>query len=210
MSGPDGPAPVPRTTREDWLRVAVDMLVSEGIGEVKALALGQRLGVSRSSFYWFFYDRQDLLNGLLDYWGATSTAAFLRHAGMEVPTVAAAVGNVFRLFVDVRLFDPRLDFAVRRRARRDGSVRRALDAVDAGRLGALAAMFEHHGYDAQEAMIRAQVFYWMQVDCYVLDLREPLEGRLARAPGYLLTLTGREPAPGEVEAFQDQARGRRA
>ena len=198
MSRADPPAPVPRTTREDWLRLAVDVLVSDGVGEVKVLSLGQKLGVSRSSFYWFFRDRQDLLDALLDHWGETNTAAFFRHAGMEAPTITAAVCHVFRLFLDRDLFDPRLDFAVRDWARRDGSVRRALDAADAGRLGALAAMFERHGYGVEEAETRARVLYWMQVGYYALDLREPLEGRLARVPGYLLALTGREPAPGEV------------
>ena len=201
MSRPEPPAPVPRTTREDWLRLAVDVLVSDGVGEVKVLSLGQKLGVSRSSFYWFFRDRQDLLDALLDHWGGTNTAAFFRHAGMEAPTITAAVCNVFRLFLDRDLFDPRLDFAVRDWARRDGSVRRALDAADAGRLGALAAMFERHAYGQEEAETRARVLYWMQVGYYALDLREPLEGRLARVPGYLLALTGREPAPGEVEAL---------
>ena len=206
MTRPETPAPVPRTGREDWLRVGLDVLVSEGIGEVKVLSLGQRLGVSRSSFYWFFRDRQDLLDALLDRWGETNTAAFFRHAGMGAPTITAAVCNVFRLFVDPRLFDPRLDFAVRDWARRDGSVRRALDAADAGRLGALAAMFERHGYGAEEAETRARILYWMQVGYYALDLREPLEGRLARVPGYLLALTGREPAPGEAEALAEYAR----
>ena len=68
------------------------------------------------------------------------------------------------------------------------------------RVGALAAMFERHGYGPEEAETRARVLYWMQVGYYALDLREPLEGRLARVPGYLLALTGREPLPGEVEA----------
>lgn len=206
MSRADAPTPVPRTTRQDWVRVALDVLVSEGIGEVKVLALGQRLGVSRSSFYWFFRDRQDLLDALLDRWGETNTAAFFRHAGMDAPTITAAVCNVFRLFVDPALFDSRLDFAVRDWARRDGSVRRALDTADAGRVGALAAMFERHGYGQEEAETRARVLYWMQVGYYALDLREPLEGRLARVPAYLLALTGREAGPGEVEALAAHAR----
>ena len=194
---PNG-GPVPRTLRQDRLRVAVDVLVSEGFGEVKVLALGQRLGVSRSSFHWSFRERQDLL----DHRNAAS-AAFVCQAGMEAPTITAAVWDVFRLFVDLGLFGPRLDFAVRDWARRDGSVRRTLDAADAARLGALAARFEWHGYGTEEAETRARVLYWMQAGYYALDLREPLEGRLARVPGYL---PGREAAPGEVEAFARRAR----
>jgi AcrR family transcriptional regulator len=50
-----------KVTREDWLRVAMDLLVSDGVSEVKVLTIGERLGVSRSSFYWYFKSRKDLL-----------------------------------------------------------------------------------------------------------------------------------------------------
>ena len=39
-----------KVTPEDWLNVARDVLVSEGVAEVKVIALGERLGGSRSSF----------------------------------------------------------------------------------------------------------------------------------------------------------------
>jgi AcrR family transcriptional regulator len=38
------------------------------------VALGARLGVSRSSFYWYFESRQDLLDALLDAWEVRNTA----------------------------------------------------------------------------------------------------------------------------------------
>ncbi|MCV2868883.1 TetR/AcrR family transcriptional regulator [Defluviimonas sp. WL0002] len=46
------------------LAVAKELLVSEGVAEVKVLAIGERLGVSRSSFYWYFKSRRDLMRCL--------------------------------------------------------------------------------------------------------------------------------------------------
>lgn len=57
-----------KATREDWLRVAMDVLVSDGMSEVKVLTISQRLDVSRSSFYWYFKSRKDLMNQLLAEW----------------------------------------------------------------------------------------------------------------------------------------------
>ena len=39
-----------KATRDDWLKVALDTLISEGVDQVKVLPLGNKLGVSRSSF----------------------------------------------------------------------------------------------------------------------------------------------------------------
>ena len=53
-----------KATRADWLNTARDVLVSKGVAEVKVLMLSRRLKVSRSSFYWYFTNRQDLLDHL--------------------------------------------------------------------------------------------------------------------------------------------------
>lgn len=197
----DGPAPGGniKVTRDDWLNVAMDVLVSDGVEQVKVLPLGERLGVSRSSFYWYFKSRQDLLDALLDHWQQTNTAALVRQANAPADSITTAVCNVFRCFVDNQLFNTRLDFAVREWARRSGPVRRVLDISDDKRLKALTAMFARHGYETEEAAIRARVLYYMQIGYNLAELNEPLEERLKLVPQYLLAFTGRQPAGPEVE-----------
>ena len=53
-----------RGSREGWLEAAYDTLVREGVEAVKILPLAERLGLSRTSFYWFFKDRDALLAAL--------------------------------------------------------------------------------------------------------------------------------------------------
>ncbi len=195
------PAGNVKVTREDWLNVAMDLLVSEGVSEVKVLTIGTRLGVSRSSFYWYFRSRKDLLDQLLGEWERTNTGILVRHSEMPADTITAAVCNLFRCFVSPWDFNHRLDFAVREWARRDGSVRRVIDRSDAARTRAVAAMFERHGFEPHEAEIRARVLYYMQIGYYALDLAEPLEERLTRVEGYLFAFTGVRPRPEEVAAF---------
>ena len=69
-----------RTTREDWIQIALDTLISEGVDSVKVLVLAQKLDCARSSFYWYFKNRTDLLDSLLDYWQITNTRALVTSA----------------------------------------------------------------------------------------------------------------------------------
>ena len=62
-----------KATRDDWLDVALNALASDGVDHVTVLSLSERLGVSRSSFYWYFKNRDELLDALLDRWDQLNT-----------------------------------------------------------------------------------------------------------------------------------------
>ncbi|WP_108882951.1 TetR family transcriptional regulator [Anderseniella sp. Alg231-50] len=194
-----------KVTRQDWLNVAMDILISDGVEQVKVLTVGERLNVSRSSFYWYFKSRQDLLNALLQHWDETNTAALVHQSETPADTITGAICNVFRCFVDDSLFNTWLDFAIRDWARRSGSVRRVLDQSDETRLAALEAMFARYDYPAAEALTRARVLYYMQIGYNLAELNEPMSQRLKMVPHYLHAFTGLQPAPGEVEALRDYA-----
>lgn len=191
-----------KVTREDWLNVARDILISEGVGQVKVLGIAERLDVSRSSFYWYFKSRKDLLNQLLDDWNKTNTGIMIRHTEMPAETITGALNNFFRCVVDPEGFNHQLDFAVREWSRRDGSVRRVIDRADTSRHAAIAKMFERYGYEAQEADIRSRVLYYQQIGYYALDLAETLEERLTRVAGYLYCFSGVQPSTEEIAEFK--------
>ena len=191
-----------KVTREDWLNVARDVLVSDGVAEVKVLALGTRLEVSRSSFYGYFKSRKHLLNELLEEWENRNTRTIVENTAAPAASISEAVCNFFRCFLDPDLFDRGLDFAIREWSRRDGAVRQRIDAADATRLKAVADMFARFGYSDYDADIRARILYFMQLGYHALELREPMEARLARLEGYLRGFTGTEPDAGAVAAFR--------
>jgi AcrR family transcriptional regulator len=200
-----------KVTREDWLNVARDILVSDGVAEVKVLAIGHRLDVSRSSFYWYFKSRKHLLEELLDDWEERNTKTIVQACRAPAASITEAVCNFFRCFMDTDLFDQGLDFAIREWSRRDGGVRQRIDAADAARLRAVSAMFERFGYPADDADTRGRILYFMQLGYHALELRETMEARMGRLEGYLRGFTGTEPdakAVAEFRAFVDRL-GRR-
>lgn len=211
----DDPARAPlvgnvKVTKEDWLNIARNVLVDEGVGEIKILTLAEKLGVSRSSFYWYFENRRDLLEALLQGWEARNTKTLVSKCGQQSRTISEAACNFFRCFVDTSQFDHGLDFAVREWARRDLAVRARIDLADQTRLQAVTGMFLRHGYDPYDAECRARILYYMQIGYHALDVRESIDVRLRRVEGYLKGFTGKDADPHALADFRDFALSQRS
>jgi AcrR family transcriptional regulator len=205
-----GAYPQTKATREDWLRGALATLIEDGVERVKVQSLARELAVSRSSFYWYFRSRQDLLDRLLALWRDKNTRGIVEQAQRPAVSIVEGVLHIFECWTDPARFDPRLDFAVRDWARRSRPVRRIVHEADDERVEAIRALFFRHGYGATEAFIRARVLYFMQIGYYALEVKEPLKRRLSYVPDYLKSFTGCEPLAEDVERFERMTRRRRA
>jgi AcrR family transcriptional regulator len=191
-----------KATRDDWLGAAQAALIRDGVDTVKVLALAAQLDVSRSSFYWYFKNRDELLAALLDQWEERNTRSIVRQSTLEADCINEAACNFFRCFIDPALFDRGLDFAVRAWARQDAEVRLRIDAADHTRLQALEAMFMRYGCAPAEADWRARMIYFMQLGYHALEVQETMEVRLGRLPGYLEGFTGRVPSQKVIDDFK--------
>lgn len=191
-----------KVSRDDWLDAARDVLISEGAAQVKVLRIAHELEVSRSSFYWYFRDRRDLLVALLTAWDDTNTGIIEAHCAMPAEGIAEAILNLFKAFLTCEGFDHRLDFAVREWARWSGEVKAAVARADTARLESIAAMYARHGFGAAEADMRARVLYYMQIGYYALDLAESIDERLARVAGYVEGFGGGTADSAVLERFE--------
>ncbi len=190
-----------KVTHQDWLKFARDVLVNEGVGEIKILDLAERMGVSRSSFYWYFQDRSDLMNALLAEWEDRNTAQIVAHCQMPAETITHGLCNFFRCFIDPGKFDRGLDFAVREWSRRDPELRERVDAADADRIEAVIKLYEQFGYEPQDADARARILYFMQLGYHALEVREDMVTRMSRVEPYIRGFTGQEPDADAIAEF---------
>jgi AcrR family transcriptional regulator len=186
-------------SRAEWLDAALDTLRNDGIDQVRVLTLAQRIGVSRSSFYWYFQSRENLLDEIIGTWSARNTASIVERARRPSATITAAVLGIFECWTDERFFDPKLDFAVRAWATRDVAIEAAVVSADQTRLDAIDAMFARHGFE--DSVVRARVLYYTQVGYYALGIDEPISARVGYAPDYLRVLTGRDASASELADF---------
>lgn len=190
-----------RGSREGWLDAGYQALIEGGIDAVKILPLAKRLNLSRTSFYWFFEDREALLAALIDGWEDRTTKPLVDATTQYAESVAEAMLNVLTCFLAANVFDSRLEFAVRSWALQDEQVAARVHAADDARLDALTRMMARWGHDPVEADVRARTIYLVQIGYISMQAQEDIETRLARIPLYVKIYSGREPEPREIARF---------
>ncbi len=158
----------PPTSEEAWLTAAYDALTESGVEAVKIMPLAKNLGVSRTSFYWHFKDREALLEAIIRHWEDKNTGNLVARTQAYAGNVFEAIFNLFDCWLDEALFDSRLDLAIRNWARNDADLQIRLDKADARRETAMAQMLHRFGY-APETAFGAGAYHDLHPDRLYLD-----------------------------------------
>ena len=187
--------------RFDWLLVALELFITEGIDAVRITRLANELGVTRGSFYWHFTNRDDLIESLVAYWRDKNTSVIVE-AVSSATSLSDGIFNFFDTCVDNNQFDPRLDLAIREWARRSKDIRQQIDQADETRVKAIAGLFSRYAYPMPEAFIRARVIYFAQIGFYALDVKESLSTRLGYTEAYYECFTGKTLSPTLADSFR--------
>ena len=193
-----------RGSAELWLEAAYDSLLEAGVDAVKILPLAKRLNLARTSFYWYFKDREALLEALLARWRDRNTGSIVQRSEAYAETIAEAVLNVFDCWLDRSLFDAPFEFAVRSWAIQSPKLQREVQLADDARLAALSRMFHRFGYDEISADVRARTIYLVQIGYISMQSEEALALRMQRIPHYVETFTGRAPETREMNRFRSR------
>ena len=183
---------VPKIPAATWVETARDVLIDEGIDAVKVDRLAQRLGVTRGGFYHHFVDRADLLARLLRLWQDTVSFVPAGAAPRTPKAALAAIDVLVEGLISESGYAPRFDMAVRAWAHADAEVSRAVEVADTARLASLERIFAALGCKAQEARIRARVFYFHQIGYYAIGVKETAKQRRKLLGNYLEILCGEE------------------
>lgn len=190
-----------RGSQEGWLEAAYDSLLESGVDSVKILPLAKKLNLSRTSFYWFFKDREELLNALILRWRDRNTGGIVKQAEAYAETLAEAMLNVFDCWLDQRLFDSKLEFAVRSWALQSEEIQAEVLEADRVRMEAIAGMFKRFGLAENPADVRARTTYLVQIGYISMQSKESVAVRMTRIPEYIAIYTGETPEQRELDRF---------
>ena len=193
-----------RGSKELWLEAAYQLLIEGGIDNVRILSLAKMLKLSRTSFYWFFKDREALLDALLLLWQEKNTSSLLRQAQAPAASLADATLNLFDCWLDNKLFDSILEHAIRSWGVQSPAVAQALKKADTLRMEAIKLMFIRHGSEPLVADVRSRALYLTQIGYISMNTQEDTATRLLRVPSYVAIFSGALPSQQELENFQQR------
>lgn len=190
-----------RGSPEGWLEAAYEALLESGVDSVKILPLAKKLNLSRTSFYWFFKDREELLDALIARWREKNTGNLVKRTEAYAESLAEAMLNVFDCWLDKTLFDSQFEFAVRSWALQSPEILAEVQQADQLRLEALTRMFMRFGLDEASADVRARTTYLVQIGYISMQSREEIALRMKRIPEYIAIYTGQVPQQRELDRF---------
>ena len=121
------------------------------------MPLAKRINLARTSFYWFFKDREALLEGLIDLWREKNTGCIAKQASAYAESVTEALFNVVDCWPNPELFDSKFEFVVRSRALQSPQVAADILHADKVRIEALTELFARHGNAPAEADVIADI-----------------------------------------------------
>lgn len=190
-----------RGSYDGWLEAAYEALLDSGVDSVKILPLAKKLGLSRTSFYWFFRDREEVLTALVSRWRDKNTGNLVKQSEAYAETLTEAMLNVFDCWLDKDIFDSQFEFAVRSWALQSPEIQVEVRQADQARMAALSRMFARFGYDEGPADVRARTTYLVQIGYISMQSTEEVAVRMKRIPEYIAIYTGQVPQQRELDRF---------
>lgn len=190
-----------RGSPDVWLDAAYEVLIESGVDAVRIATLAARLKLSRASFYWFFKDRDELLDALLERWRNKNTGSLVRQSEAYAETIVEAMLNVTDCWFRKEMFDSRLEFAIRSWAIQSPALQAELQSTDNLRTNAIQKMLMRFGMPEETADVRARSVYLIQIGYISLHVTEDMAMRMKRMPEYIAMYTGVRPEQRELERF---------
>lgn len=191
----------PKVPETAWLEAAYEILTENGVEAVKVMPLAKKLGVSRTGFYWYFKDRDALLEAMVHRWEEKNTGNLVARSAAYAESIVESVFNLFDCWLDNALFDAPLELAIRNWARNDMALQERLNAADDERCRALTDMFLRHGFDARQSHVRAMTMIYTQIGYFSMHVKEDAQTRIGRMPEYVEVFTGLRPHDSDIQRF---------
>ncbi len=143
--------------KEGWVEKGFQKFAKQGINGIVVEKISKELGCSKSSFYWHFKTKEDYVKAIINFWIKFDTEKIIEQVNSK-PIGKKQFIQFIRL---VFMKDEYLDFIfyLKRYAIRRKQIGQILDLVELQRLEFIVTQLLNLGYQKEEAITKAKVFY---------------------------------------------------
>lgn len=145
-----------RFSKEEWLEAGLKMLSAQGVDKLTISSLSRTVGVAKTSFYWHFKDRQDLLDHMLDYWASEFNLVITENQRLMELEPAQRLQAITEIVIEKKLL--KYELAIRAWAGHDESALAMFERIYQRRMEVIRQVFADAGFDESEQEVRAQTF----------------------------------------------------
>jgi AcrR family transcriptional regulator len=144
-------------TDEDWLKLGLKYFSTGGVKALNVEKMATRLRCSKSSFYWYFDNRDVFINKMLNYWVRVGTDALVAEAENNQTPSRQLYSLLQQVFTDRRGQD--FMFYLRKFAQTNAAAKLILDETERARTAYVAALLVQIGLEARVAQEKAEMIY---------------------------------------------------
>lgn len=116
-----------RVSKQQWLDMALGVLCSNGIEDVRVVNLAEQLNISKSGFYWHFKNREELLDDMKAYWVEEFSQKIISEVLNEDKSLHEKILMLAQMIREKK--SGQFDLAFTAWAQRDPSVQELVDGV---------------------------------------------------------------------------------
>ena len=145
-----------RTTKAQWLEKSLEFLEESGIVSLSVNRLAKAMGTSRSSFYWHFKSRDDLILQLLNYWSHEYTGIVTDNNALKGLDAESRLAETVKMVRRNRL--TKYDLAMHTLAKVNPKAREVVDDVINKRLAHTRDIFKELGFQGNDLELRVHLF----------------------------------------------------
>ena len=144
-------------TEEDWLKLGLKYFSTGGVKALNVEKMATKLGCSKSSFYWYFDNRDIFINKMLNYWVSVSTDALVAEAENNHTPSRKLYSLLQQVFTDKRGQD--FMFYLRKYAQTNAEAKVILDETERARTAYLAVLLVQMGLEVSAAHEKSEMIY---------------------------------------------------
>ncbi|MET3292934.1 UNVERIFIED_CONTAM: AcrR family transcriptional regulator [Brevibacillus sp. OAP136] len=148
-------------TEEEWVRLGVAYFSTGGEEALVIEKMAKQLACSKSSFYWYFKNRESFIGKIIGYWQRQATELVIESVESNANAEQKIRALLVSMFADRSGND--FMFYIRRLGQREAAYGRVLQAIEQKRMDYMAALLQAKGYCERTSREKAELIY----HCYL-------------------------------------------